>query len=164
MIVDDSKHYYERKSLAKVNGFRKNGSLEASDSMKIVVLSAKDEGATRAMIANLREYLSTRQDEQPVNFHDLAYTLGQRRSTFPWSIALPAQTVSDLIDQLGDSRLKLNQALGRPRLGFVFTGQGAQWHAMGRELIKAYPVFEKSIHEAGRCLKDLGASWSLYGR
>jgi acyl transferase domain-containing protein/NADPH:quinone reductase-like Zn-dependent oxidoreductase len=43
----------------------------------------------------------------------------------------------------------------------VFTGQGAQWYAMGRELITTYPVFGASIKEADAILKDLGADWSL---
>jgi acyl transferase domain-containing protein len=30
----------------------------------------------------------------------------------------------------------------------VFTGQGAQWHAMGRELVKTYPVFALTIEVA----------------
>ncbi|KAL2167896.1 hypothetical protein VTG60DRAFT_683 [Thermothelomyces hinnuleus] len=38
----------------------------------------------------------------------------------------------------------------------------AQWYAMGRELITAYPVFGAAVHRAGQILKDFGASWSLY--
>ena len=50
-----------------------------------------------------------------------------------------------------------------PRIGFVFNGQGAQWHAMGRELIAAYPVFGSAILRADQMLKEYGATWSLHG-
>ena len=43
----------------------------------------------------------------------------------------------------------------------VFTGQGAQWHAVGRELIMAYPPFKASLEEDEIYLKELGADWSL---
>lgn len=48
-------------------------------------------------------------------------------------------------------------------LGFVFTGQGAQWHAMGRELL-VYPVFRESIEAADEYMKILGSPWSLLGQ
>ena len=54
---------------------------------------------------------------------------------------------------------------GEPaRLGFVFTGQGAQWFAMGRELLDAYPTFRATLLEAERYLIELGATWSLTGK
>lgn len=36
----------------------------------------------------------------------------------------------------------------------VFTGQGAKWYAMGRELIEAYPVFKEAIQEADKHIFD----------
>ena len=47
------------------------------------------------------------------------------------------------------------------RVTFVFTGQGAQWHAMGRELITTCPQFRDSLSKSGSILQGLGASWSL---
>jgi acyl transferase domain-containing protein len=43
----------------------------------------------------------------------------------------------------------------------VFTGQGAQWYAMGRELIEPYPVFKATLFEAESYLNDFGTDWSL---
>ncbi len=48
-----------------------------------------------------------------------------------------------------------------PRIGMVFTGQGAQWHAMARELIAPFPVFQASLEEAAGYLREFGANWSL---
>ena len=43
---------------------------------------------------------------------------------------------------------------------FVFTGQGAQWWAMGQGLLKTEPVFRAVIEEIDELLKPL-AGWSL---
>jgi hypothetical protein len=37
--------------------------------------------------------------------------------------------------------------------------QGAQWYAMGRELLERYPLFKNSMTEAGLYLQSLGCSW-----
>ncbi|KAL4928574.1 acyl transferase/acyl hydrolase/lysophospholipase [Aspergillus undulatus] len=50
---------------------------------------------------------------------------------------------------------------GLPRLGFTFTGQGAQWYAMGRGLSERYFVFLQALEDAARHLQSLGASWRL---
>ena len=128
------------------------------------VLSAKDEIAARSMTSNLKTYLRDLKDtDQYTMLGNLAYTLGQRRSIFPWIVATPAESKSSLIDAFDYSALKPTRSLDQPRLGFVFTGQGAQWYAMGRELIEAYPIFEESLCEADKYLRDFGASWSLMG-
>ena len=75
--------------------------------------------------------------------------------------AIPATTVSELADRLQEPARKPSHSSKRPRLGFVSNGQGAQWHAMGRELIPAYPVFGQAIHSADEILKEYGAPWSL---
>lgn len=45
------------------------------------------------------------------------------------------------------------------KLALVFTGQGAQWAAMGRELLR-FPVFEASLTDADKYLTKLGCPWS----
>ena len=132
---------------------------------RIFTLSAKDEVAGRAMAANVRKYLSemgeTRDSGQLLD--QLAYTLGQRRSHFSWNAAVPAKNLTDLTAALSPEEIKFKRTLREPRLGFVFTGQGAQWYAMGRELISLYPVFREALEEADNALHELGASWSLIG-
>lgn len=73
------------------------------------------------------------------------------------------QSISGLTKALELDSFKPIRTRERPRLGFVFTGQGAQWYAMGRELIGAYPVFKNSLLESEKHLKELGATWSLLG-
>ena len=49
---------------------------------------------------------------------------------------------------------------GKPRLAFVFSGQGPQWWAMGRELLEREPVFRAKVEEIDRLLSQQ-ADWSL---
>ena len=47
-----------------------------------------------------------------------------------------------------------------PRIGFVFTGQGAQWARMGAEL-NQYPIFRQSVEASDEYLRnDLKCRWS----
>ncbi|KAI1756773.1 type I polyketide synthase [Xylaria castorea] len=128
-----------------------------TDRWRVFVLSAKDSIACQNMMHRFADHLI----KSPTPAADLAYTLSERRSLHPWVSAISARNVSELANRLREAVRKPSSASKRPRLGFVFNGQGAQWHAMGRELISAYPVFDKAIQEADDILKAYGASWSL---
>jgi len=44
---------------------------------------------------------------------------------------------------------------------FIFTGQGAQWFAMGRELLTISRVFASSVALCNQVMKGLGCDWDL---
>ena len=136
----------------------------ATEKSMVFQLSGKQEDVAQQMKASLASYLQERQDKLDSSYLDnLAYTLGQRRSALSWNLPVRATSVSALIKALEDPSNKPSRSSKAPRLGFVFTGQGAQWAQMGRELNAAYPVFKDTIDEAGRFLGTLGCSWSLKG-
>jgi len=132
---------------------------------KVLILSARDEQACQRMVSNLKEFLEQKEPDDPETFlESLAYTLGQRRTLFPWVAAhsVPfTQGIDEVIKALDSPKFKPSRTSRQPRIGMVFTGQGAQWHAMGRELIIAYPVFKTSLEEADGYLSQIGADWSL---
>ncbi|GAW16135.1 hypothetical protein ANO14919_055580 [Xylariales sp. No.14919] len=126
---------------------------------KLFVLSARDETTTATLAANMKEFLQRSTD---LRWEDLAFTLGQRRSKFNWSVAVSAESAEELTSALSDKSSKPVQTNGRvPRLGFVFNGQGAQWYAMGRELMAAYPVFLSTLETCDSTIKEYGAKWSI---
>ncbi|KAI4170959.1 MAG: hypothetical protein LQ343_004617 [Gyalolechia ehrenbergii] len=91
----------------------------------------------------------------------LAYTLSSRRSVLPWKTFVVATSGKDLGHQVESPSRPLRSSTV-PKLGFVFTGQGAQWTGMGRELC-AHQVFLESLEAASAHLVTLGCTWSLLG-
>lgn len=143
-------------------------------SSKVLVLSARDERGSQRMVEDLKAYLEKHKsldfDAAETLLSDLSYTLAERRTLFPWvaahQVRLDTETDSHPLDAVIEAfdspRFKPGKTpTSQPRIGMVFTGQGAQWNAMGRELLEEYPVYRQSIEEAEAHLKDLGATWSL---
>lgn len=129
---------------------------------RLFVITAHGEASLKRQRENLMSYLLIRRDDTAENLPlDLAFTLGQRRSLLPWRIGLAASTTEDLIAQLKSSDKVPMRASKAPKLGFVFSGQGANWQGMGQELFKDYPIFSSAILTADQYLTSLGASWSL---
>ncbi|KAG9237456.1 putative polyketide synthase [Amylocarpus encephaloides] len=129
---------------------------------RIFVLSANDKTALENQMNAVTIYLEQRPEVfQNSLLPNLAYTLGQRRSTLSYKLAIPARSSAELIPALASSSVTQFRSMTEPRLGFIFTGQGAQWHAMGKELLDAYPVFASTIERIDRCLSELGATFSL---
>nr|ALQ32938.1 putative polyketide synthase [Fusarium sacchari] len=133
---------------------------------KVLLLSARDERTCQDMISNLKDYLRRQNDlEKPDQLlQSIIYTLGHRRSMMPWVAACPVsytRGISTVVESLESSQFKPKRIVRTPRIGMVFTGQGAQWYAMGRELIIAYPVFKSSLELGDAYLRELGADWSL---
>ena len=133
---------------------------------KVLLLSARSEKACQSMIANLKTYLENRKTIKNAEalLESIAYTLSQHRSVFPWIAAHRVSFTHGLdqvISDLDSPHFKPVRTSRQPRIGMVFTGQGAQWHAMGRELISSYPTFRLSLEEADQYLRQFGADWSL---
>lgn len=127
------------------------------------MVSGFDEASCHAQIKSLREYLQERQwitDEEFLD--DLAFTLNERRSRFMWKAAIVGKSVTDLIVSLS-SGFKIRSFIRKPTVGLVFTGQGAQWPGMGKELLHAYPVFRESITKIDNYLAGIRPPFSVYG-
>ena len=89
---------------------------------------------------------------------NLAYTLAKRRSIFQWRHAVVARSIAELSSSWSDERLNPARAMAPHKVAFVFTGQGAQWYAMGRELL-VFDVFVKSVKDSAAILTELGSPW-----
>ncbi|KAI0572271.1 Polyketide synthase phosphopantetheine-binding domain [Pyrenophora tritici-repentis] len=149
-----------------------NGSTQTSHTLKneVLVFYGRDEQACERMVAGVKQYLQRHRDTaSPARLmRNLGWTLAKHRTRFPtgWVSAHLAQySDSDLdvaIQSLDSPGFKPVRLPSKPvRIGMVFTGQGAQWHAMARELAAPYPVVRATLDEAELILKELGANWSL---
>lgn len=131
---------------------------------RLFVLSANDEQALRnsmkALGIWLEQHAELYQTTMPRN---LSYTLCQRRSHMPWRVAIVAGMCSEVAGALNSHEVSPSRFSSEPpKLAFVFTGQGAQWHAMGRELMTTHPVFADAIERADKALKNIGADFSIH--
>lgn len=93
---------------------------------RLFVLSAKSESSLATYISSFQEFLDTgeaQKDSDVVFMKDLAYTLGQRRSHHSYRVAVAANSISDLKNQLETSKPK---KVRERAVALVFTGQGAQ--------------------------------------
>ena len=136
----------------QVNGDRKLNGTEPEPKNRVFAFSAFDEHGIRRNATRLADYLQKRgslNSSTESEFLDrLAFTLSEKRSNFPWKSFLVAKSIQDLSDKLtSDDSLTIIRAGNKPRIGYVFTGQGAQWYKMGRELLE-YPVYRRSMEEA----------------
>lgn len=142
------------------------GLKESPPSVRLFKFSAAHRKGVKNQMSALAEYLRTRSSTNPHHnetlLRDLAYTLSDRRSLLEWRAAITASTVEELINSIDSFEGEPSGALKNPGIGFVFTGQGSQWPAMGRDLMR-YPAFATIMEECEGCLKKLGASWLLRG-
>ncbi|EQB57536.1 beta-ketoacyl synthase domain-containing protein [Colletotrichum gloeosporioides Cg-14] len=125
---------------------------------KVLVLSANDQSSLKSYISALSGHLIN--PGVSVDIDDLAYTLSERRSHHYYRAFLTTNSSSS-IDQ---GKIQFGQkAASKPRVGFVFTGQGAQWPQMGSSLVKAFPQAREVIEELDQVLQKLPdpPAWSL---
>lgn len=131
---------------------------------RLFLLSSFDEAAGKRQLENLKGYLEARLEETEETFmDDLAYTLNERRTDWGWKAALSVRSPVDLVDALG-TNLSFVNSVKKPTLGFIFTGQGAQWCGMGKELIGLYPEFSLTLEKIGQHLAKIGAPFGVLGK
>jgi acyl transferase domain-containing protein/NADPH:quinone reductase-like Zn-dependent oxidoreductase/SAM-dependent methyltransferase/NADP-dependent 3-hydroxy acid dehydrogenase YdfG/acyl carrier protein len=125
---------------------------------QIFVLSAQSEQSCRSLIGSLKNWISCNEGDPPEN---LAHTLASRRSKHPWRVALAASSLGALDAGLASCAARLVKPSQAPDTVFVFTGQGAQWYGMGRELLRFKSPFRDSVETSDSILHTLGSTWSL---
>ena len=160
-----TKNGYSNGISHKKNGL-KSGNVETNRT-RLFVLSAQDKDGLKRQREILAKYLMERSNgagqAEPVSLRDLAFTLAEKRSRLSWRLCLSASSNETLITNLQNNNLdKLVTRPSRmPRVGFIFTGQGAQWAQMGIDLLQ-YRIFRESIEDADDYLsKTLGCTWSV---
>ncbi|KAI0898729.1 hypothetical protein F4806DRAFT_506709 [Annulohypoxylon nitens] len=124
----------------------------------LLPFSAHDDQALKANVAAVSKRI------QDFDLGDLLYTLGSGKSR----LSRRAFTVTDLAALKGGlvlDSMSLGKSSGSPvrRIGFVFTGQGAQWPEMGATLIHEYAVFRQTIQYLDDVLANLqhNPSWTI---
>ena len=134
---------------------------------RLFLLSAQDKEGLKRTKQALADHLLNKLGDESLNSQtylaDLSFTLS-RRATLQWRTSITASSIQQLLENLrNDGNVSITRARGHPRIGFVFTGQGAQWPKMGIDLM-VYPVFRESIQAADEYLRAAcSCSWSVEG-
>ncbi|KAH8696648.1 hypothetical protein BGW36DRAFT_428643 [Talaromyces proteolyticus] len=171
VILDDARNYLKRqKNAFLTNGISNPGTIQKTETItngksihsqaRLFILSAPEQDAIMRQRVAHSDYAEARCTSDTLAY--LANTLSGRRSIFQWRHAVVASSVDELVAHWRDDKLKPVKASTSPNITFVFTGQGAQWHAMGRELV-VFDVFARSIREsASYLMAGLGCQWDAW--
>ncbi|KAF1362275.1 polyketide synthase [Lizonia empirigonia] len=115
---------------------------------------------------SLSAYVDFIEASPSLDLRDLAYTLHQRRSAFPYRISFGAASAGELVTQINHAidsnnvnelgvRTSLLSDGQRPRILGIFTGQGSQYVRMGAELLEKSETARTIIQELQADLEAL---------
>lgn len=143
-----------------------------SHSMYALPLSARSAEALRELAYAYRTRIGDHTSNN--DLRDLCYSASVRRAHHrPHRLCLVANSGPQLVQQL-DAFLSGETVAGlficsprragsgsSPRAGFVFSGQGAQWWGMGRELLTTSHIFAQTIKEIDALFRRHTSEWRL---
>ncbi len=128
----------------------------------LLPLSARSSEALRALVAAYAKMLS-RADGPRIE--DLVSTASLRRTHHEHRLAITGRTREEMAQAL-DVLLRNGAALGvvpgrvvragRPKVVFVFPGQGSQWIGMGRQLLAEEPAFRTALEHCDEVIRRQG--------
>lgn len=124
----------------------------------LLIFSANDEKSLEAQFSALDRHLSD--PAVNIRLRDLVYTLGERKSRHYHR----GFAISNSIDLDMQSFVRGNIREKPPNVGFIFTGQGAQWPEMGKGLLDLFPLAVRTIKHLDQVLQSAHEppSWTLY--
>lgn len=176
VIIDDAYHYLLARGLRGNHKTRipssaiTNGhtTQEPLSQLRLFPLSASDTTALTNGAKALARYVESFSKETNADdfLESLSYTLSNRRSKLEFRHCIVAATEKELVDKLNTPISQPSRFTkgvdSAPQLAFIFTGQGAQWWGMGRELVTSGPaVFKASLERCAKVVADLGSPWKL---
>jgi len=130
----------------------------------VLPLSARSAEALDETVAVCCEFLQKAGGRPPAfTFEDLCRTAATRRSHHEHRVAVVAQSIEEARAQLEDGNrvLRGRKPVSRPRVIFVFSGQGTQWQGMACELLDREAVFRDALVECDKALQPF-TRWPLF--
>ncbi|KUI53252.1 Conidial yellow pigment biosynthesis polyketide synthase [Cytospora mali] len=109
--------------------------------------------------ANLRSMLNYLKQNPHVNLGQLSYTTTARRQHHNHRVMLvgsSSEEISAQIEAAIQGNLGMTRPKSAPRVVFTFTGQGAQYPGMGKELFKNFSRFRTEMHRLDQIGQGLG--------
>lgn len=143
---------------------RHNGQAQNSV-IQLFAVTARSSKALKEHVKNYIDFIEKSGD----SLEDICFSSMCRRSWHPYRLAMAVKTKEDLIGKLnaflrdeerpgmhtGQINLSKNH-----KIGFIFSGQGPQWFAMGQQLMHTSSLFRQIILKIDTLFSKM-ADWSL---
>lgn len=127
---------------------------DATDAAQLLILSAKSAAAVERMSQRLADFAAA---HPTANLADMASTLQRGRQAMPYRRALAAHSMEQVAEGFGRpgaALLRSGEASGSERpVAFLFSGQGAQYPAMGAGLYRTTPVYRDTFDRCAELLR-----------
>jgi FkbH-like protein len=127
---------------------------------QMLTLSARSDEALDRAAEAFKVFLSL---NPQTSLTDICYSANTLRRHFERRLVASAATREEMIEALTELssggtapncvRGAIEHSGNRPKVAFLFTGQGSQYAGMGRALCQAEPVFRRALQECGDILK-----------
>ena len=128
---------------------------------QVLAISAKTKSVLPTVAARYRDRLQELSDE---DLADFCYSANTGRAHFNHRAAMVAESREQLLEQL-TALAEEGRAKGmkkgevriatKPKLAFLFTGQGAQYAGMGKELYETQPLFREILDQCNEIMAPL---------
>ncbi|MBC8088315.1 MAG: SDR family NAD(P)-dependent oxidoreductase [Phycisphaerae bacterium] len=130
--------------------------------LHVLTISARSDGARRELAARYRHELEAGRATLP----DFSHSANTGRAAMPYRLAVVAENASQAIARLDDLANGVATPFARqhaptaerPRIAFLFTGQGSQYAGMTRTFYETQPAFRAALDECETLLQPLMAS------
>ena len=130
---------------------------ESDSRSQVAFISANTQDSAQEYIERIRSFI----EKHPRDVNDMAYTLAFRREDMLYR----AYLITD-----GTSNIEVSSVIRtpnqKPNIVMVFSGDGAQWPRMGKELLQSDMLFKRDIRKMDKILQSLlyPPKWSIEGR
>lgn len=126
-------------------------STPSSRSTQLLCLSARSQAALQTAKENLARMLRSHPE---LVLDDVAYTLAVGRKAFDHRAAFVCSNAEDAVTKLRSSAPTSRVAPAkRPKVAFLFPGQGSQFPGMGSALYAAEPQYRREVDECAEMLR-----------
>ncbi|AOX01782.1 beta-ketoacyl synthase [Moorena producens PAL-8-15-08-1] len=126
----------------------------------LLTLSAKSREALTELATRYQKHLETHQE---LALGDICFSANTGRTHFKHRLAVVASSSVELKEKLaafsiskevaGLYQKELQSTTTKPKVAFLFTGQGSQYVNMGRELYEQEPIFRKTLEQCDTILR-----------
>jgi malonyl CoA-acyl carrier protein transacylase len=133
--------------------------LNSERPLHLVALSTKNEKALGELAQRYTDFLASHPE---ASLADVCFTANTGRSHFDHRLAVVAESAEQLREQLAAFATNKETAgvvsgqvtsKKRPKIAFLFTGQGSQYVGMGRQLYETQPVFKQTLDRCDEILR-----------